>query len=149
MSDSRWPALPSDHVSILTARVANVDARLTEAHLAKKAVALRAASGDKKAVATFVGIERDVRLLLSEKEVLSLALEAVADQKADDERRSQENRAAVDAERRKAVLNLREAEDRADILKTIDRFKRQGDVMQVAIWTAELSRLRERLEREV
>jgi hypothetical protein len=133
----------------LTVRLAAARTRLDEVDAAKRHCALVAATGDDKARREFLALDDEAADRRTEIEIVELAIETIKQQKTDQQRQQQEQRAAEAAKRRKAILDLREAEARENIERTIRRFEGQGNRAQVEVWRFELSRLRERLEAEI
>ena len=133
----------------LAVRLAAARTKLDELDAAKRRCALAAATGDDKAKREFSAFDAQAADQRTEIEILELAIETIKQQKTDQQRQQQEQRAAEAAKRRKAILDLREAEARENIERTIRRFEGHGNRAQAEIWRIELSKLRERLEVEV
>lgn len=133
----------------LTVRLAAARTNLYEIDAAKRHCALAAATGDDKARREFLALDDEAAAQRGEIEILALAIELIEKQKVDQQRQQQEQRAVEAAKRREVILDLREAEARENIERTIRNFERQGNRAQAEVWRFELSRLRERLEAEI
>ena len=130
----------------LSKRLVAVGTKLAEINAAKRIAALAAAAGDEAARLQFLELEAQAAAQRTEIDLLTSAIEAIDQQKAVEERRAQQERAARGAAERKRIIDIREREARENILRTIEQLERSGDHAQARIWKRELETLRHRLE---
>jgi hypothetical protein len=130
-------------------RLSLIDERLAEIGHRKKAIAVAAASGNKKARAQYDQLTTDWTALTAERELVSLALEALAEAQESEQRKQADARSSDLARQRKLRIDQREAELRREIESVVRRFEREGDPLQRAIWSRQLARARDIAEQEV
>ena len=132
----------------LKARLRDARTRLDDIMATKKRCALDAAMGDITAKRIVMQLETQAATLREEIEIVALAIEAVDQQQAEQQREAQHQIDAKVAEQRTRFLDAQEVERREHIQAAIRRFEGIGNHAQADIWRVELAKVRQRLEAE-